>query len=298
MKKSILFLLMLFTTFCSAQQEQETKDLKAALKAANEKNEDALVYNLRLFSARIDEQNITPEKLSKENLDLYTEALYIATVNQLSIPNDLGKNAMIFLNYNIEEKPYNMFALGVFYYNGFGIPKDNVKAIFWFEKAANQGIGLAMSNLGIIYATIDDYDYNKSIYWFEKAADKIPKEFNNIHMEILAQLYRILENYPKAIYWMERAIENGYDITKDTEKMQKLADMYSNFRAREYKDYTKARYWYEKAVALGNKSAMFSLGHMYWRGKGVEQNLELARYYLEKNCDCTYRKITKTTLKR
>ena len=32
MKKSILFLLMLFTTFCSAQHEQETKDLKAALK--------------------------------------------------------------------------------------------------------------------------------------------------------------------------------------------------------------------------------------------------------------------------
>ena len=41
--------------------------------------------------------------------------------------------------------------LGIMYYNGEGVPQDNMKAVHWFTKAAEQGEVKAQSLLGIMY---------------------------------------------------------------------------------------------------------------------------------------------------
>jgi uncharacterized protein len=42
--------------------------------------------------------------------------------------------------------------LGVMYEKGLGVAKDNVQAVQWYRKAANQGFAQAQHNLGVMYA--------------------------------------------------------------------------------------------------------------------------------------------------
>ena len=52
------------------------------------------------------------------------------------------------------------FNLGVLYENGRGTPKDYAKANMWYRKAAAQGDGLAIGNLGMLYIRGDGVNVN------------------------------------------------------------------------------------------------------------------------------------------
>ena len=41
--------------------------------------------------------------------------------------------------------------IGNYYFNGLGVPKDNVKAAEWYKKAAELGNSTAMNNLAVCY---------------------------------------------------------------------------------------------------------------------------------------------------
>jgi len=43
------------------------------------------------------------------------------------------------------------FDLGLRYYNGEGVVKNYKQAVYWYEKAANQGNADAQFNLGLCY---------------------------------------------------------------------------------------------------------------------------------------------------
>ena len=45
------------------------------------------------------------------------------------------------------------FNLGVHYYNGKGVPQDDVEALAWYRKAAEQWYADALYNLGVMYST-------------------------------------------------------------------------------------------------------------------------------------------------
>ncbi len=300
-KTSILFLLLFFTILCPAQKFQEDgkKDLQAAVKAANTGDTDAFVYNLTLFSNRIEDQNITPEKLPKENLDLYTDALYIAAVKKLNIPDGIAKKSIDFLNYEIEEKPNNMYAMGNLYLLGAGVSKNFATAMYWYEKSADGGNIGAMSICAYYYSELKDY--TKTLFWIEKLINSIDdKELKIQNMINISIMYTrglvgtggTTQNYDKAIYWIERAIENGYDITADVEKATDFAKLYEKNQ-----NYGKARYWYEKSADKGDTTALFALANIYRHGFGVTTNMEIAQNYYEKGCKCKIEKMTKTSIK-
>jgi len=48
--------------------------------------------------------------------------------------------------------PRAQFSLGEAYENGIGLPKDDVEAVTWWEKAANLGNADAQYDLGVAYA--------------------------------------------------------------------------------------------------------------------------------------------------
>lgn len=70
--------------------------------------------------------------------------------------------------------PDAQFNLGVMYDEGYGVEKDQFKAVEWYTKAANQGYAKAQSNLGFMYAQGKGtpLDYKKATEWFTKAADQ------------------------------------------------------------------------------------------------------------------------------
>lgn len=213
MKKNLsLFLLFFLTINFFAQQEQMTGFLEKALDAVNKKDEKNLSNNLMYFSTAIEEQDITPEKLSEKNLNLYTDILYFSAVNNLRISQGFLKNIVDFLEYNIEKKPKNNYVLGWVYQNSFGVSQDLSKAKYWYQQAANKEDDMGMSALALLY--VDLQDYNNSVYWFEKVANNTNKKDLKLQsMLILTQIYKVgigdvPQDFTKYMYWNEKAIEN------------------------------------------------------------------------------------------
>ena len=128
------------------------------------------------------------------------------------------------------------FSLGVMYYEGEGVPKDESRAFEWFQKAAAQGYSNAQFNLGWMYAKGEGVskDATKAVEWYQKAAaqGQTDAQFN------LGVMYAKGEGVPK--------------------------------------DATKAVEWYQKAAAQGQARAQLSLGRMYFLGTGVPKDKVLA----------------------
>ena len=60
---------------------------------------------------------------------------------------------------------------GYMYANGEGAPQDNVIAVKWYRKAAEQGYADAQYNLGFMYANGDGVpeDDATAVKWYTKA---------------------------------------------------------------------------------------------------------------------------------
>ena len=65
------------------------------------------------------------------------------------------------------------------YYEGAYIVKDVKAAIYWYEKAANQGSVYAMYQAGYVYYS-EPIDYNKAGQWFSLAAEKGDKDAEEV----------------------------------------------------------------------------------------------------------------------
>ncbi|MEZ4908309.1 MAG: tetratricopeptide repeat protein [Saprospiraceae bacterium] len=64
------------------------------------------------------------------------------------------------------------FTLGFLFSNGNSLI-DTSKAIYWYEKATEQGDEKSMFNFGVIYNEMTGTQENKekSFYWFNKSAE-------------------------------------------------------------------------------------------------------------------------------
>ena len=64
--------------------------------------------------------------------------------------------------------------LGLLYYRGRGVPRDDREAVQWFRRAADQGDVSARFYLGVIYSEGEGVpqDYTEAAKWFRLAADQ------------------------------------------------------------------------------------------------------------------------------
>ena len=62
------------------------------------------------------------------------------------------------------------FSLGVMYAEGDGVAKDLEEAIKWWRKAAEQGLEHAQYSLGLEYGGTGEYD--EAYKWIRKAAEQ------------------------------------------------------------------------------------------------------------------------------
>lgn len=101
------------------------------------------------------------------------------------------------------------------YYNGEGTPKDMEKALYWYEKAAEQGHINAQFYCG----------------WMNDNGEGTPQDKS------------------KALQWYEKSAEQGNATAQFN-----CGNMYDNGIGTE-KDTVKALYWYEKSAAQGDADA-------------------------------------------
>lgn len=66
------------------------------------------------------------------------------------------------------------FNLGAAYYHGEGVVQDYGQAVFWYQKAAEQGDAKAQTALGVAYITGRGVTKSRdnALIWIQKAADQ------------------------------------------------------------------------------------------------------------------------------
>lgn len=107
--------------------------------------------------------------------------------------------------------------LGVCYYFGRGVDKDQAEAVKWFRKAAEQGFGAAQYKLGICYENGEGTakDDKEAVRWYRKAAE----QGNMWGAFYLADCYAHGRGVPKdktqALKWFQAADEHGHPRAKE-----------------------------------------------------------------------------------
>lgn len=188
---------------------------------------------------------------------------------------------------------------------------DNfMTAIFYFEKAANTELPIAMYWAGACYEEIDDYQ--KACQWYLKGSNK----GNAFCQNCLGSCYfygkGVSKNLQKAVMWWTKAAEQGnvdaqchlgfcYSTGTGVSVDPQKAIMWSSMAAEQgnvdaqynlgelyywgdvvKKDIHKAVVWYIKAAKQGEPDAQFRLGELYYNGEGVTKDYQEAKYWMQK----------------
>ncbi|TNF70206.1 MAG: sel1 repeat family protein [Gammaproteobacteria bacterium] len=104
-----------------------------------------------------------------------------------------------------------------FYYNGIAVKKNYIKALEYYQDAANQGNSTAQLNLGYMYqfAIGVNVDYAKALYWYQKSA----KQNNAMAFNNIGVLYQyghgVTQDDQKAQYFFQKAVDHGYTEAKE-----------------------------------------------------------------------------------
>lgn len=183
------------------------------------------------------------------------------------------------------------YMLGLQYLANQIVDKDYRKAVYWFEKADKQGHAKAHESLGSA-----QYDLGNAYYygWYNLAEDKTEaakwyeKSAQNGYGEGQREigycyLYGIgvRANPEKAIYWLKKAVEQN-----DSEAKTILALMYMHGNHLPEDDKKAFQLLKEAAEAEEpDEDAFAILGTCYCDGMGVRQDLDKARYWLQKSID-------------
>jgi len=134
------------------------------------------------------------------------------------------------------------YLLATMYERGKDVERNPQKALFYYEKAANQEHIDAQYKLATMYnqGIGVEKNQNKACFYYEKAAK---------------------QGHIQAQYLLASAYIYGSGVNIDL---------------------IKARYWYEKAAIQGHEVSQYMLGFFYEKGSGVKKDLEKARYWYEK----------------
>ena len=144
------------------------------------------------------------------------------------------------------------FQLGVMYVRGQGVTRDDVEAVRWYRKAAEQGHAGAQYLIGLAYyngaggVTKDDVE---AVKWYRKAAE----QGNVLAQTQLAGCYingrGVTKDDVEAVKWFRKAAEQG-----EVAAQIQLAGCYFNGRG-VTKDEAVSYKWYLLASAKGSEIA-------------------------------------------
>ena len=218
-------------------------------------------------------------------------AIYAYSSNKASTLGQVGGNSAGISNALLDEAKAGDAAvqtsIGRAYWQGTGVPKDYVQAVYWLRKAAEQGNPGAQLGLGIIYdgelEEVKDVpqDQAQAALWLRKAAE----QGNGIAEYLLGHLYAsgrgVPQDYVQAVAWYRKAAERGEMMAN---AQCALGQLYANGQGVP-QDYRQAVAWDRKAAEQGNADAETSLGILYSQGRGVPHDYALAASWFRKSAE-------------
>ena len=139
----------------------------------------------------------------------------------------------------------------------FGVGENPKRAVYWFNKAIEQGDIKAKFELAELYDSRQNlFEKNEEILykkgnWYYQQSDSLYKEACE---QVLAGLGDADDKTNLALCYL-----NGYGVERDSKK---------------------AAHWFLEAAKEGSHHAQMALGYSYLNGNGVEQNYKKAFYWL------------------
>jgi hypothetical protein len=174
--------------------------------------------------------------------------------------------------------PVAEYAIGNMYKTGQVVPKNQVEAINWFHKSADNGNMYALYTLSEIYDIPGD---NTSVQkYFFNTLERCANAGCEPCYSSLASAYEfgdgIKANYAEAVSWYKKGAAKG-----DYRDLESIARLYFKGDASLGQSKKEALNWYMKSATAntfngkpfpGSKKAMYQLYKMYNAGDGVEKN--------------------------
>ena len=167
------------------------------------------------------------------------------------------------------------------YQTGRGVEKNQIEAVKWHRKAANQGIGLAQNFLGTYYLYGEGVIKNEAeaVKWFRKAAQA--GFVGGMHR--LGYCYvtgtGMTKDEAEAVKWFRKAADAGY-----APAMGSLGDCYDDGTG-VTSDEAEAVKWFRKAAQAGSVVGMYRLALCYANGTGVTKDEAEAVKWLRNAAD-------------
>lgn len=219
-------------------------------------------------------------------------------VAQATVNNDLNqinlREAMSAAQRNDYSEAFNIYStlanqgnsiaqanLGLLYLEGKGMPADDEKAAYWFQKAANQGNAHAQGSLGFMYSNGRGVPKNdaEAVRWYKSAAD-LGSSYAQGHLGIMYATGRgVAKDESEAVKLFRKAADRGEAMAQAN-----LAYSYETGRG-VAKDEMEAFNWYSKSAAQANAFAQNNLGIMYFRGRGVRRDVSEAFKLFKRSAD-------------
>ncbi|KAK8871371.1 hypothetical protein M9Y10_007094 [Tritrichomonas musculus] len=221
------------------------------------------------------------------------------------VPKDINKVIHYYTLAAEQNNPLAQFNLGLIYHDGEYILKDVKKAIHYYSLAADQNISQAQYNLGVIYNKGEyvQRDIKKAIHYYLLAANKNHPEAQFIigtlyyegiyfkqYINVAIRYFTLSakRNYIRSHFVLGVIYSQGIQIERNIEEAiyhykngSNLRDSYSKnnlgiiYKDEKYKNNSK-EYFGESIQQKNDRVSMYNLGHIYFYGEKVKQNIERA----------------------
>jgi TPR repeat protein len=162
--------------------------------------------------------------------------------------------------------------VGVYYF----AQKNDVEAVKWFRKAAEQGFAGGQCSLGLCY---DEgfgvtQDYAEAVKWYRKAADQEDAAAQQKLGYCYGNGNGVEKDFAEAVKWWRKAADHGDAIAQNG-----LGECYQSGLWGLQPDITEAIKLYRKAAEQGHIYAQNHLGDIYNQGLGhVDETSNYEKY--------------------
>lgn len=110
----------------------------------------------------------------------------------------------------------SQFVIGLMYFNGEGVTKNDAEAMKWFHLAANQGNATFQFHLGYVYANGQGVvqDYKEAVKWYRLAANQGDAHAQNDLGVSYANGRGLVQDDQEAVKWYRLAANQGNENAK------------------------------------------------------------------------------------
>jgi TPR repeat protein len=159
------------------------------------------------------------------------------------------------------------------------VQQDNVQAVFWWKKAADQDFPGAENNLGLAYLKGQgvEQNYAQGVKWIARAAEHGYAEAETNLGGAYHLGLGVAQDDVQAAVWYRKAADQGHAHAQN-----QLGWLYYAGGG-VVKNFALAAFWWRKAAVQGNPTAQANLGDLYHLGQGVQRDDEQAAEWYAKS---------------